>query len=380
MRLALASLVLAAAVAACGDSTGPDDAPSAQAAALELNHIADSLAANGGEATEIGAFRGLAGVVAANGRVSTVTINVDGERAEFLATAQVLSFGCAAGAFCPAIYTTPMRTFMAWRKSDPRQFVQLLSFAGEFYALSASADSVVSGYSVGPRVMYLDGRGQFYLGGATPVISMTPSDEPCVTHDPNMLALWADDGCRLAEFGIAFESTVTLAPFAQRDAAPAESHTLAMAPQAVHGAVRTLYPPVPCSACPDSATPPPVTQPPIQAPPRDSLTASLAVSVGSDVAFTFAVRNANSEPATMRFASGQQYDIRVWSEEGDSLAWRWAADKAFAMALTQRMLAAGESVTWTEHMPKPAAGRYRALAYLTSSSHGASSYATFTVP
>lgn len=384
MRIALPSLLVAAAFAAgCGDSTGPGDEPSALAAAQELNHIADSLVANGGEATEIGAFRGLAGMVAANGRVSTVTIDVDGERAEFLATAQVIqSAGCPINAFCAAVYIPPMRSFMAWRKDDPRQFVQLISSAGDYYALSAArSDSGISGYLSGPRLLYLDGRGQVYTGGTIPVIDVQTSDEPCTAHDPNLLALWADDGCRLAEFSIGFESTVTLTPFGRREAAPAASHTLAMAQQPVHGAVRTLPSlPTPCTGCPDSTVPPPVAQPPIPPPPGDSLTASLGVSVGSDVALTFTVRNANAAPAALHFTSSQRYDIRVWSDEGSTLVWRWGADKAFTQALGEVTLAAGESVTWTEHMPKPAAGRYRALAYLTSSSHGAASYATFTVP
>jgi hypothetical protein len=60
--------------------------------------------------------------------------------------------------------------------------------------------------------------------------------------------------------------------------------------------------------------------------------------------------------------------------------WRWSIDKAFTLALTSRTLAAGQSVTYTEHWTPAASGVYTAQAFLTSSSHRAASFAAFGVP
>jgi hypothetical protein len=385
MRPRLPSLALvacAAFTAACSgsDSTGPSDQGSSAVAAQQLNQLADSLAAHGGDPGEVGAFRGLAGVVAANGRLSTVTITVDGTPSEFIAVGQQMETSpCPPQMLCFAFAPNfTIRNVMAWQKSDPRHYVALTSLD-----LTGSGSHAV--------LSYLDGSGQIYIGDATSSsVNVTTSDTPCtVPSGPPEPVAWVNN-CTQAEFDVSFAGSVHASPILSlwdstpAPPAPTTVHTLSMALQAVHGS-RIVVPPLVCTGpCPDSGfAPPPVVQPPIMPPPRDSLTASLAVSVGSDVAFTFTVRNSSSSPATISFQTSQQYDIRVWNDAAPlagTLVWRWGADKAFADMLTSRTLQAGESVTWVEHWPKPAAGSYRALAYLTSSSHGAASYATFQVP
>ena len=90
MRLQLATLVTGAAfVAGChSEPTRPNDESAARDAAQALMHLADSLSTNGGSASEIGAYRGLASLLVGTGRMSSLTISVDGTPSEFLATAQ----------------------------------------------------------------------------------------------------------------------------------------------------------------------------------------------------------------------------------------------------------------------------------------------------
>ena len=375
--LALSSVLALA--AACGDSTAPRDEPSTFAAAQELTHLADSLAANGGDPAEVGAFRGLASAVSASGRLSTVTISVDGAASEFLGMADQLDAGpCPTGALCSDFAQLGLRSFVAWQKSDPRRVVQLIAPTETAYSLGATQP--ITGLSETPSrpfLVFYDGSGQLYAGTSTAqAVTLVSVGAPCETQGPQLLAIWAVSACTQAEFSVALAGTLTPVAYMTRVAAPAPSHTVAMSTQQVHG-VR-LVEAARCTTCPDSVGWP-VVSPPIPRPPADSLTASLAVSVGADVTFSFTVTNATSAPATIQFPSTQQYDFRVWDASG-KLLWRWGGDKTFAATVTSRTLAAGESATYVEHWSKPAAGTYRALAYLTSSSHGAASYATFQVP
>jgi hypothetical protein len=148
-----------------------------------------------------------------------------------------------------------------------------------------------------------------------------------------------------------------------------------MSSQPVHGAhVEAAL------QCPNCVNPgQPGTTPPMMSPWRDSLTATLTASVGSDVTFTFTVKNTSSSSATLKFNDAQQYDIRVWNAS-NVLVWRWGADKAFTQALATRTLAPGESVSYVEHWKPTSAGSYHAMAYLTSSSHGAVAFANFQAP
>jgi hypothetical protein len=382
LAVVLTAAALGAAAGCNADSTAPNDHASALAAAQELTHLADSLAATGGDPAEIGAFRGLAGLVMNNGRISTVTLSVDGAPAEFLATAQQIMLGCPPEMLCTMVASPPLRSFMAWQKSDPRRFVQLTEAGGAFVQSFASQHGTVSTtLPTGSTLLYLDGSGQVYFGmSRSQPIGVTPSDTPCAANDGRQLAIYAPQNCTQAEFTVALNGTVSLAPFALRSdsGTAAASHTLAMQSQSVHGAV--LVGPMTCVACPDSGAPPPVVVPPIATPPADSLASTLTVSAGTDVTLTFTVTNNSAKLDTLHFRNGQQFDIRIWNENGAALVWRWGEGQAFTQSLESRTLAAGESASYVAHWTPSARGTYRALAYLTSSSHGAASYATFVVP
>jgi len=387
VRFRLPALLAGLAFISAGCSsepTVPNDRAAATDAAQTLLHLADSLAANGGSASEVGAYRGLASQLVGSGRLSSVTISVDGTPAEFLATAQELQVGgCPPGAMCTLMATLPIRWFSAWQKDHPRRMVQLFAPSGMPVAGDMPLYDGSTPVAALRGLLYLDGAGSMYGGATTSQsVSVTTSDTPCPTRDnpqPGVYPVWT---CRLADFTVAFDGVATLMPLPEMEAVPlaasaasaAPSHHLAMSSQSVHGA--HVDAPLQCIDCPPK---PPGTTPPMMSPWRDSLTATLTATVGSDVTFTFTVKNTRSTPVEMKFNDGQQYDIRVW-DANDALVWRWSADKLFTLALMSRTLAPGESVTYVEHWKPASAGSYHAMAYLTSSSHGAVAFANFSSP
>ncbi len=392
MRFRFPALLAGVALIAAGCSsepTAPDDRSEAADAAQTLTHLADSLSSNGGSASEVGAYRGLAALLEGTGRLSTVTISVDGAPSEFLATAQEIAFGCPPEMLCSMVAVPPDRFLSAWQKDNPRRMVQLFvpgvaPSTVTYFSSDASVAAV-------PDLLFLDGNGALY-GGATTSRSITSSvsDTPCVTRDGTQTAqgVWP---CRQADFTVAFDGAVDGIPLESPLAPPADSsgahvtqstgvvaapsHRVTMSSQQVHGAHVDLQ--LRCVSCADPGQP--GTTPPIPSPWRDSLTASLTATVGSDVTFTFTVTNASDSTKTVRFNDSQQYDIRVW-DANNTLVWRWGAEKAFAQIVTTRVLAPGESATYVEHWTPPSPGSYHAMAYLTSSTHGAAGFTDVNVP
>ncbi|HEX6597737.1 MAG TPA: BsuPI-related putative proteinase inhibitor [Gemmatimonadaceae bacterium] len=387
IRIRLAAIVAGAAfLAGChSEPTAPDTRSAANDAAQQLLHLADSLQQHGGSAGEIGAYRGLASLLVGTGRLSSVTISVDDAASEYLATAQEIQFGspCPPGAACAALAPSlpPDHAFIAWQKSDPRRMVQL--FVPGFNAGALAGDSVAM--VTIPSLLYFDGSGSLYSGATTTrTITVTTSDTPCTPPGGNMLAVYAPWPCKQAEFTVAFDGSAQLMPleglFASDSvvtpsANAAPSHRISMASQQVHGAHLEFTPT--CYGCVDSTQP--GSAPPVTMPWRDSLSATLTTTVGSDVTFTFTVTNTRDSTATVKFNDSQQFDIRVW-DANDALVWRWGADQAFAQLVTTRALAPGESATYVAHWKPASAGSYHAMAYLTSSSHGAVAFANVQAP
>lgn len=76
------------------------------------------------------------------------------------------------------------------------------------------------------------------------------------------------------------------------------------------------------------------------------------VPAGDSIVMTITVQNASDMQMTLKFSSGQIFDIEVesvsveGSGDTDSLVWYWANDMAFTLALWQMDLAVGESVSY----------------------------------
>lgn len=64
---------------------------------------------------------------------------------------------------------------------------------------------------------------------------------------------------------------------------------------------------------------------------------------GENIEFLLTVTNNSSDPLTLNFLDGQQYDFYINSSI-DTEVWRWSADKAFTQALTELVIQAGESI------------------------------------
>jgi uncharacterized repeat protein (TIGR01451 family) len=388
VRFRFVAVAAAVAVAAgCHDATAPDNSQAATDAAATLLHLADSLSTHGGSTSEIAAYRSLATLLIGTGRLSTVTISVDGTATEFLATAQEIRLGaCPLNALCAAYSTNapPDRSMIAWQKSNPRRVVQLFAPAPLATIVSTGSTGVVSSAYPSAKLLFLDGAGALYGGSPTLGITASTSSTPCAppTGDAHGSYLGFVI-CQQADFTVSFDGTALLIPLeglqvqpaaATSTTPPAPSHDLGMPIQHVKGAHIEM--PTTCAACPDPAMP---GAPPFTSPWHDSLSATLTATVGTDVTFTFTVKNTGSTAAVVRFNDGQQYDFRVWNSSGAQV-WHWGTDKGFTLALTTRTLAAGESVSYVEHWARPAAGAYHAMGYLTSASHAAAAFTTFSAP
>jgi hypothetical protein len=377
LRALAAATVATLAGAACSTSTEPRIDPDVLAAAQTFDRLADSLTTAGADASVSSAYRAVSRVVMSSSRLSSVSISVDGVAADFFATAQAFQFypPCPPGAMCASILGVPLRSMVAWQRSDPRRIVQLTADLDT--PIGAVLGSSSDPFSARATLTFLDGAGGAFLGtSGTQSITYSPGAEPCTA--PITPAVLVDamphTTCTRADFTVSFDGMVQPPSFALRKNTAAGSHTIAMSPQHVLGSLLVNS----CVACSGE----PVPGPPIVIAANSSmvLTSLGITSAAADVAFVFTVTNSSTAPVQLDFPSSQQYDFVVRSNTTGALAWQWSAGKAFATMLTSRTLAAGETVTFTEHWKPTAAGAYSAQAVLTSSSHRATASTGFTVP
>ena len=380
-RFALAAAAVA--LTACSsDPTGPDQA--ALDAAQQFETLANDARVAGAPSDVWNAYRGIGDALRRNGRVSPVTIAIDGVPTEFIATAQQTEMdagpACSQqGSLC--LVLPPIRSVIAWQRDNPRRIVQLTASAG-----STEIGRPVPGSFVGPflnvaTLTYFDGAGGFYAGatGTQSIGDPTKTELPCQdTTRPStssvMLAI-----CTLADFTASVNGTVSAPPFAIAGNTASGTHTIAMATQPIHGARLVLaLPPLPsCPGC-EGGYPPPLL-PPVNLR-GDALPSTLQVSASaSEVSFTYRITNPTAAAQTLKFNSGQQFDIRVRRADG-STVWTWSETRAFTGALTERSIASGETITYTGTWTPTTKGTLYAEAWLTSSSHQTRSQASFVVP
>lgn len=96
------------------------------------------------------------------------------------------------------------------------------------------------------------------------------------------------------------------------------------------------------------------------------------LKVGEPLAIKIVATNTTQAAQTIRFNSGQSFDVLISNEDGQPI-WTWGANKRFTMALRSLRLAPGESksfdATWTgEALPdfQIVPGTYSVQAVLTS--------------
>lgn len=386
----LAALLLAAGCAS-DDTTAPaSDLMDATRAAAAFDRIADSLQSGGGSAgADLAASYGaLAGAVRTGGRLSPVTITIDGVPTSFVATAQLTesSFSPCSGQICAALAPSVVRplvarSLIAWQKDDPRRVVQL----------TAAADSLRIGAQLFPTfapalipaalLVYLDGKGGTWFGtSGTQKMSSTTSETACSTLPGArpVSPIVSSVRCTLADFSIAFSGTAEPSRFLVANNTATGTHTLAMSAQPVSG-VRLQYTIPPCS--PTSCLPGGGPLPPIDVKPTIMLPSTLTATqdASGTVTFTFAVTNNLATAATVGFATSQQVEVVAADPATGAVVWNSSAAALFAQALTSRTIPAGGTASFTESWKPAVKGTYTVSALLTSHTHRASARTSVTV-
>ena len=107
------------------------------------------------------------------------------------------------------------------------------------------------------------------------------------------------------------------------------------------------------------------------------LDASLEVTVGDGVAFTFTVENGGDRPVELTFRDACRADFAVY--EDDREIWRYSDGRMFAQVLTEAELQPGESAAFEEAWPEPAPGDYTAEAVLKVAEHEITARTPFSV-
>jgi hypothetical protein len=109
--------------------------------------------------------------------------------------------------------------------------------------------------------------------------------------------------------------------------------------------------------------------------------ASLAVTVGKGVEFSFNVTNNAARKVEFLFPSGQTHDLVVSDALGREV-WRWSDGRMFTQVLQTRVLESNGTLRWDAAMSGTplAPGRYTAVATLLSDNRPVEERADFTIP
>lgn len=112
----------------------------------------------------------------------------------------------------------------------------------------------------------------------------------------------------------------------------------------------------------------------------DLLPSLQANTFGDSVQFVLQVTNTTPTPTELEFSSAQQFDFVV--ERNGSEVWRWSADQMFTQALQKRVLAPGETLTYSATWrPAPGLqGEFTAHGVLTAATHPLEQKARFRIP
>ncbi len=390
-RLApLAALLFAAACSSYDLLPAAPDLVDAARAAASFDHIADSVQSSGGAANAdlAASYGALAGAVRNGGRLSPVTITIDGVPTSFIATAQLTesSFSPCSGQICAALAPSVVRpvvtrSLIAWQKDDPRRVVQLTAAADSLKIGAQLFPSFAAPFVPTALLVYLDGKGGTWFGtSGTQKMTSAASEAPCTTLAGSrpVIAIVPSVRCTLAEFTIAFNGIAEPSRFIVANNTATGIHSLAMAAQPVSG-VRLQYTTPPCS--PSACLPGGGPLPPIDVKPTTMLPSTLTATqdASGTVTFTFTVTNTLASPANVGFATSQQVELVAADPATGAVVWSSSAAALFAQAMTSRTIAAGGSASFTESWKPAVKGTYTVSALLTSYTHRASARASVTV-
>jgi hypothetical protein len=115
----------------------------------------------------------------------------------------------------------------------------------------------------------------------------------------------------------------------------------------------------------------------VDAPP---IASTMTVRVGDAVVLALHVTNNTDKQLEINFPSGQTHDFRVLDRSGREV-WRWSAGRLFTQSLQNKLLAAGETLTYEERWKAPDLhGPLVAVATLKSSDHPVETRVEFSLP
>ena len=352
--------------AAC--SGGTPSAPSQDDATRAVDlfvHLADSVSRSGGDSDVGGAYASVAEAVRQGGRISPITITVDGVATSFFATAQqteILVTPCPNQACMAPVHLTTLRTLIAWQQDDPRRVVQLSSGA-DTDPIRAYLFPVLAPFS-GPSasLIFFDGKGGTYFGtSGSQKFGVTTSTTPCSTAGASrpIIAIFpAPPRCTQADFSITFTGKAEPSTFLASKNSATGSHSFSMVAQPVLGARFELT----------AALPP---FPPIVVTPSVSLPATLSAKIDSLVTLTLTVSNPASTPAQVAFNSGQHYDFTISDALNGALLWRWSLGMGFTQMLSTQTIPANGTLVYTAQWKPTQKGNLIATGSLVSLSHRA---------
>ena len=373
MKVRPLPVALAATLAACASHEKilvPSAGDVASAAVGTFSQLADSVSRAGGDTALSGAYASIAEAILQGGRVSPITVVVDGVAAEFMATAQVTEFPPGNCGPLTACATKSLRSLIAFNKVNPKQIVQLAS-AADSEPIRAYIYPVLVPFN-GPSasLVYMDGKGGSFFGtSGAQKFAVSFSGTPCAATSPNVvIAIYpAPPACRQADFTISFDARAEPSSFLATNNTATGSHTFSMSSQPVLGArfqVVTMTPPAP----------------PIGVSPSASLPATLSARVDSLVTLTLTVTNPASSPVQVTFTSGQRYDFTIVDASTGAALWRWSAARSFAQVLSTQSVPANGSLVFTEAWKPTARGNLIAIGSLVSASHRADAKIALTLP
>ena len=98
---------------------------------------------------------------------------------------------------------------------------------------------------------------------------------------------------------------------------------------------------------------------------KDTIVASLDVTVGEEVRFAFHVTNSSTKRVELRFPSGQTHDVIVLDSQGREV-WRWSAGRMFTQSMQTKLIGAADTVTFSETWKPQNPGTFTAVARLLS--------------
>lgn len=337
-----------------------------------FTRLADSVSRAGDPGTA-SAYASLAEAVRQGGRVSPVSITLDGVAVPFLATAQqteVTLGGCVGVVCLPSAATLTLRSLVAWQQDDPRRVVQLSS---ESNADSIRAFALPTGLTVPAHpasLLFLDGKGGAYSGtSGTQSIGVTTSDTPCLPSGggPIPAIFPAPPRCTQAAFAVSLNATTEPSSLPVSRNTATGRHTISMTSQTVLGAriqLTALQAPVP----------------PIVLAPAGALSATLAATVDSGVTLTLTVRNTAGTPAQVSFASGQHADFTVTDINTGAVVWRWGMGMLFTQVASVETVPPNGTLVYSARWTPAQKGKFVATGRLVSQSHQALASVPLTVP